>query len=211
VQGLVVIFVAIAAALIGAVVAVRLQLVDAKSVAVLTVVVVGAATMATFAGLHLANEVDAASRGLGEVARRIGSGEEVAVPSPADVPEELALLGAELQLMRVSLEEERRRTQRAEQSRREVIAWVSHDLRTPLARLHALVGVLDDGAVLDPVALDRYHHAMYLEIQRLEMVIDDLVELSRFDGGPSAPSRAFEGVFDIVYESAAVRQSPRQH
>jgi signal transduction histidine kinase len=210
VQGLVVIFVAIAATLVGALVAVRLHLVEARAVAVLTVVVVGAATMAVFAGLHLANEVDEASRGLGEVARRIANGDEVEAPSPRAVPEELALLGAELHHMRVSLDAERLRTQRSEQSRRELIAWMSHDLRTPLTRLHALVAVLDDGAIADPVALDRYHRTMYLEIQRLETVIDDLVELSRFDGGPSVPERAPDGVFDLVYDGTTRESHPHR-
>ena len=99
--------------------------------------------------------------------------------APAGVPEELARLGDELVEMRARLDEARLKSQRVEQSRREVIAWVSHDLRTPLARMRAMVEAINDGVIDDQPTIDRYHEAMQAEVERLGGLVDDLFELSR--------------------------------
>ena len=181
VQGLVVIFVAVGATLGGALVAAKAMFVSTHDVKALLVVMVGAGTMATLAGMHLARQVDSASRSLGDVARQIGLGATGAGAGTriSNLPEELARLGAELSEMSLRLEESRLRTQRVEQSRREVIAWVSHDLRTPLARMRVMVEAINDGVIDDQRTIDRYHHAMQSEVEQLGGLIDDLFELSR--------------------------------
>jgi signal transduction histidine kinase len=67
-----------------------------------------------------------------------------------------------------------------ELSRRELVAWVSHDLRTPLAGLRAMAEALEDGMAEDP---DRYHRQMRREVDRLSHLVDDLFELSRIQAG----------------------------
>lgn len=66
-----------------------------------------------------------------------------------------------------------------ERSRRELVAWVSHDLRTPLAGIRAMAEALDDGVVSDEVTVARYHATMTREADHLGRLIDDLFELSR--------------------------------
>ncbi len=77
------------------------------------------------------------------------------------------------------LDEARAREQRVEQSRRELIAWVSHDLRTPLAGIRAMVEALNDGVVDDPETVERYLATIQREADRLAALVDDLFELSR--------------------------------
>ncbi len=77
------------------------------------------------------------------------------------------------------LDEARAREQRVEQSRRELIAWVSHDLRTPLAGIRAMVEALNDGVVDDPETVARYLVTIQREADRLAALVDDLFELSR--------------------------------
>lgn len=178
IQGLVVVFVAVGAVLAGAVVAARAMFVSTHDLEALMVVLVAAGTVAALAGLRLASRLDDASRRLGDVTRRIALGEGAAAGDLPPVPEELARLGRELEEMRVRLEDSRVRGQRVEQSRREVIAWVSHDLRTPIARLRAMVEAINDGVVVDDV-VDDYHHVMQREVERLGELVDDLFELSR--------------------------------
>jgi signal transduction histidine kinase len=178
-QGLIVILVAVGATLGGALVAAQAMFVSSHDLKALLVVMVGAGTMATLAGMHLAREVDDASRSLVEVARQIGLGTTPIEDAPRNVPEELARLGAELHEMRHRLDEAGRRAQRVEQSRREVIAWVSHDLRTPIARMRAMVEAINDGVIEDQATVDRYHRAMQTEVERLGGLVDDLFELSR--------------------------------
>lgn len=67
-----------------------------------------------------------------------------------------------------------------EQRRREMVAWISHDLRTPLAGLRAMTEALEDGVAPDP---DRYHRQMHHEVDRLAGMVDDLLALSRLQSG----------------------------
>ncbi len=61
-------------------------------------------------------------------------------------------------------------------SRRELVSWVSHDLRTPLAGMRALTEALEDGTALDP---GRHHRQLRAEVDRMARIVDDLLELSR--------------------------------
>lgn len=95
------------------------------------------------------------------------------------------VLAAGRRLARASVwaAEAHERERRLEESRREVVAWVSHDLRTPLAGLRAMAEALEDRVVSDPVAVTEYHRRMRLEVDRLAALVDDLFELSRIDAG----------------------------
>ena len=73
-----------------------------------------------------------------------------------------------------------------EASRRELVAWVSHDLRTPLAGLRAMAEALEDGVVAEPAQVARYHAVMTREADRLSAMVDDLFELSRINAGALA-------------------------
>jgi signal transduction histidine kinase len=68
-----------------------------------------------------------------------------------------------------------------ERSRRELVAWVSHDLRTPIAGIRAMVEALDDGVVDSPDDVARYHGQLIGEADRLARLVDDLFELSRIE------------------------------
>ena len=74
-----------------------------------------------------------------------------------------------------------------ERSRRELVAWVSHDLRTPLAGIRAMVEALEDGVVDDPDDVRRYHRTAQAEADRLARLVDDLFELSRIQADALAP------------------------
>ena len=68
-----------------------------------------------------------------------------------------------------------------ERSRRELVAWVSHDLRTPIAGIRAMVEALDDEVVAEPADIRRYHQRLVAEADRLARLVDDLFELSRIE------------------------------
>ncbi|MBA3654438.1 MAG: HAMP domain-containing histidine kinase, partial [Actinobacteria bacterium] len=65
-------------------------------------------------------------------------------------------------------------------SRRELVAWVSHDLRTPLAGIRAMVEALEDRLVQGD-DVDRYYRTLGTETERLAGLVDDLFELSRIE------------------------------
>lgn len=98
------------------------------------------------------------------------------------------------------LAEEQARAEEAERTRRELVAWVSHDLRTPLAGMRAMTEALEDGVAPDP---DRYHRQMRTEVDRLTAMVDDLFELSRINAGALDLVREQISLADIVGDVVA--------
>jgi signal transduction histidine kinase len=81
-----------------------------------------------------------------------------------------------------ALAERERARAAAEETRRELVAAVSHDLRTPIAALRLLVEAIDDG-IVDEQTRRRYLATMQTHIGSLSTMIDDLFELSRIEAG----------------------------
>jgi len=161
----------------------------------LWVLLIGAGTAGVIAAMLLGRRVASAGRSLEDLARRLGEdGPDAAMGSggasgrigDGAPPAELASLAAELETMSIRLAESQRQTAALERSRRELVAWVSHDLRTPLAGIRAMVEALEDGVVDDPETVDRYHRTMRLEADRLAGLVGDLFELSRIQAGALA-------------------------
>jgi len=157
---------------------------------VLWVVLFGAGSVGTIVAMVLGRRVATATRSVGEMARRLGDGSHVGDVGRA--PGELAELASELQQTSIRLAEAREQAAALEASRRELVAWVSHDLRTPLAGIRAMVEALEDGVVDDADTVARYHRTMRREADRLAGLVDDLFELSRIQAG--SLSLQFEAV-----------------
>ena len=90
-----------------------------------------------------------------------------------------------------------------EHSRRELVAWVSHDLRTPIAGIRAMAEALDDGVVADPPEVHRYHLQLVTEADRLARLVDDLFELSRIEADTLALSVETVALDELVSEAVA--------
>lgn len=85
--------------------------------------------------------------------------------------------------LRIAALSERERTRAAaEETRRDLVAAVSHDLRTPIAALRLLVEAVDD-EIVDEETRRRYLTTMQTHIESLSTMIDDLFELSRIEAG----------------------------
>ena len=89
------------------------------------------------------------------------------------------LLVDELERQRQLIADGHERQEMLERSRRELVAWVSHDLRTPLAGIRVMAEALSDGVIDDPETIDSYHARIQVESERLAQLVDDLFELSR--------------------------------
>ena len=119
-------------------------------------------------------------------------------------PAEITALANELDTTRESLRLSRDRERALEQSRRELVAFMSHDLRTPLAGLRALAEGLEDGVIEDQgAALSQ----MRRTVERMNALVGDLFELSRLNAGPARPPQArgplslAELAYDVVGEA----------
>jgi signal transduction histidine kinase len=99
--------------------------------------------------------------------------------------------------------EARDRERRLEASRREIVAWVSHDLRTPLAGMRAMAEALEDGVVADDSTMAAYHRRIRVETDRMAALVDDLFELSRINAGALRLSLATVSLADVVSDAVA--------
>jgi signal transduction histidine kinase len=115
------------------------------------------------------------------VARRIGgletaaeklSGGELKARAPTDGPRELAHVGESFNTMAQNIEA-------LFDARRQLVAWASHDLRTPVASIQAMLEAIEDGLA----SIDEYMPALRRQTLTLATLIDDLFELARIDAG----------------------------
>lgn len=95
---------------------------------------------------------------------------------------------------------ERERTAALEASRREMIAWVSHDLRTPLAGIRAMAEALEDGLAPRP---GEYHARIRTETDRMAGMVDDLLALTSLQAGTTRLDRSRVSVDDLVSDTLA--------
>jgi signal transduction histidine kinase len=112
-------------------------------------------------------------------------------------------LARELEATSTALDEARRRERALELSRRELIAWVSHDLRTPLAGVRAIAEALEDGIADDPETFERYLHTLRTEADQLATLVDDLFELSRVQVGQLMQPFELVSLHDLVSDALA--------
>jgi signal transduction histidine kinase len=108
--------------------------------------------------------------------------------------DEVAGLADDFNRMARALEEAAKREREIEGARRELVAAVSHDLRTPLAATRALIEALADGVATDPQTEERYLSSAGRELEHLSRLVDDLFELARIDAG----------VLDLTLEEASL-------
>ena len=97
--------------------------------------------------------------------------------------DEIALLAADFNRMASTLQQAEAAKHAMEQSRRDLVAAISHDLRTPLAATHALLEALADGLIDDEAMEQRYLRSAQREIGHLSRLVDDLFELAQLDAG----------------------------
>ncbi|WP_353807149.1 sensor histidine kinase [Agromyces sp. SYSU T00194] len=161
-------------------------------------VVVVSGVVALGVGAVLGRTLVGNTRRLREIARAVGDGQTVQAGGREGA--EFAELAAELADASRRLADSRAEVARIDQSRRELIAWISHDLRTPLAGLRAMAEALEDGMVDDPA---RYHAQMRVQVDRVSSMVDDLFELSRIQSGALALEMEPVSLYDLVSDAVA--------
>jgi signal transduction histidine kinase len=85
--------------------------------------------------------------------------------------------------------------------RRDLIAWVSHDLHTPLTSIRAVLEALADGVVEDPATVQRYLHTAQKDIGALSLLIDDLFQMAQLDAGGLALDVEPNSLADLISDT----------
>lgn len=148
----------------------------------LTILLIFSAVISLFFAIFLSQSMVSRLRNLLFVANQVAKG-DLSVRADDRSPDEIGRLATELNSMVSQLGYSKQERDRLEASRRTLIAAVSHDLRTPLASVRAMVEALNDGVVSDPETVSRYLHTIQSESLHLTTLIDDLFELSQIDAG----------------------------
>jgi signal transduction histidine kinase len=113
------------------------------------------------------------------------------------------MFGRRLAAAAVWADQARERERQVEAGRRDLVAWVSHDLRTPLAGLRAMAEALEDGVVHEPTSVAEYHRRIRVETDRMTRLVDDLFELSRINAGALRLSLSVVPLGDVVSDAIA--------
>lgn len=95
------------------------------------------------------------------------------------------------------------RKQALEQSRRDLITWVSHDLKTPLAAIRAMNEAMLDGIVDEADTIRRYQHSIQHEVEHMASLIEDLFQLTAVDAGELLLKRQATALSALVEEVLA--------
>ena len=185
---------AVVAGVLGAAAAMFLS---AHDLQVVLVVAATAGLLGLLLAVSLGRAVLTGTRTLVDAAASLGRGGTPTV-DPRPVTAELSTLADEIEAAGETLAEARARQHTLEASRRELVAWVSHDLRTPLAGMRAMAEALEDGMVDDPSV---YHRQIRMDVDRLAALVDDLFELSRINAGALQLSLDDVGLDDLVTSS----------
>jgi len=137
------------------------------------ILAVGAASASTAlaAALLVGARIAGRIRGLESAARELAAG-ELSARAPTTSPRELAHLGEVFNTMAANIEA-------LFEARRQLVAWASHDLRTPVAAIQAMLDATEDGLA----SVDEYLPALREQTRTLSTLIDDLFELARIDAG----------------------------
>ncbi len=85
--------------------------------------------------------------------------------------------------------------------RADLIAWVGHDLQTPLASIRAILEALADGVVEDPPSVQRYLLTAQRDVRSLSLLIDDLFQMAQLDAGGLPLDRENSSLVDLISDT----------
>ncbi len=170
---------------------------NAHDLALSGVLLLFAAIVATAYGLFVAAGLTEGLHQTTAAADRLAAG-DVAARVPVAGRDEVARLGQSFNAMADQLQAAADRRREAESLRRNLVAWTSHDLRTPLTAIRVRVEALHDGLVSDPAEARRYVAAMRTDVMALDSLLDDLFELAQLDAGGPAAARQPHAPADLV-------------
>ncbi len=103
--------------------------------------------------------------------------------------------------MAEQLQQAAQQREELEKMRRDLIAWTSHDLRTPLTSIRVMIEALNDGVVNEPETVQRYYRTIRADIVALNSLIDDLFELAQLDTGGLVLEMAPHSLNDLLSDT----------
>src|SRR5215211_3826324 len=164
------------------------------------VLLVFAGGIAMILGYFLSSTVTMRINLLKEAAEKLAEG-DLQTRVPVQGRDEVAALAATFNQMAEQLQVADQKQRELENLRRDLIAWVGHDLQTPLASMRAILEALSDGVVDEPEMVKRYLITAQRDVMSLSALIDDLFQMSQLDAGGVPLHRAPASLSDLVSDT----------
>ena len=164
------------------------------------VLLVFAGGMATVLGYFLSSTVTDRIHLLQEAAEQLAKG-DLKTRVPVQGRDEVAMLANAFNQMAEQLQTADQKQRELENMRRDLIAWVSHDLQTPLTSMRAILEALSDGVVDEPEMVTRYLNTAQRDVRSLSALIDDLFQMAQLDAGGFPLNRAQASLNDLVSDT----------
>lgn len=164
------------------------------------ILLVFASGMAMALGYFLSSTVTERIHDLKEAAEKLAKG-DLNTRVPVQGRDEISVLANAFNQMAEQLQAADQKQRDLEDMRRDLIAWVSHDLQTPLTSMRAILEAVADGVVDDPETVKRYLNTAQREVRNLSALIDDLFQMAQLDAGGFPLNKANASLSDLVSDT----------
>src|SRR5512143_1967010 len=178
----------------------RMMFASSHDLTLATILLVFATGIAAAVGVFLSAALTDRILTLNRAAERIAHG-ELNTRVVVEGHDELAQLTRSFNAMAAQLELAQQKQRELDLLRRELVAWVSHDLRTPLTSMRAVLEALADGVVDDPDTVQRYYRVAQHDIRSLSHLIDDLFDVSQIDAGGLQLDVELNSIGDLISDT----------
>jgi len=178
----------------------RMMFINEHDFALASLLLLFAGGISVAFGYFLSGSLTQALRDIAQAATRVSEGQfetRVAVTGR----DEITHLAETFNQMAAQLEQMEMEKRRLDLARRDLVAWASHDLRTPLASLRVMLEALADGVVTDPETVARYLRQSRAEIERMSALINDLFELAQLDTGNLVLKYEASALSDLISDT----------
>ena len=164
------------------------------------ILLVFASGIAMVLGYFLSSTVTERIQLLKGAAEKLAEG-DLQTRVPVQGHDEVSMLAATFNQMAEQLQAVDQKQRELESLRRDLIAWVSHDLQTPLTSIRAILEAVSDGVVDDPEMVKRYLNTAQRDVRNLSALIDDLFQMAQLDAGGFPLQRAEASLSDLVSDT----------
>jgi len=164
------------------------------------VLLVFASGMAMVLGYFLSSTITERIHLLKGAAEKLANG-DLQTRVPVTGRDEVAALAVTFNQMAEQLQAADQKQRELESLRRDLIAWVSHDLQTPLTSMRAILEAVSDGVVEEPETVKRYLNTAQRDVRSLSALIDDLFQLAQLDAGGFPLNRANASLGDLISDT----------
>jgi signal transduction histidine kinase len=164
------------------------------------VLLVFAGGMAMVLGYFLSSTVTNRIYSVKETAEKLARG-DLQARVRVQGQDEVAALANAFNQMAEKLQEADRKQRDLDNMRRDLIAWISHDLQTPLTSVRAILEAVIDGVVDDPETVKRYLNTAQRDVRSLSALIDDLFQMAQIDAGGFPLNRESASLGDLVSDT----------